>query len=73
MEMEYAMRSRQESARQESARKSRDRLPYGLVQYIDDYADTLRDAVVVERNGELRLIRDDETGEELYRFSHELV
>ena len=36
-------------------------LSYGLVQYLDDFSESLRDAVVVERNGDLRLIRDDET------------
>jgi hypothetical protein len=68
--MEYAiMRSRPQSAHA----KGRDRLPYGLVQYLDDYSESLRDAVVIERNGDLRLIRDEESGEELYRFHHELV
>jgi hypothetical protein len=66
--MEYAMRSRHHCA-QKKARP----LSCGLVQYLDEFSESLRDAVVVERNGDLRLIRDDETGEELYRFRHELV
>jgi hypothetical protein len=41
--------------------------------YESDELAEIRDAVVLERNGDLNLIRDEETGEELLRFRRELV
>jgi hypothetical protein len=42
------------------------------VSYRADSNDEQRDGIIVEMNGALRLIRDEETGEEVYRFQHEL-
>jgi hypothetical protein len=43
------------------------------IMYFSDDMEELRDGAIVETNGDLRLIRDEETGEELYRFQHEIL
>jgi hypothetical protein len=52
--------------------KHPDHFPSRIMFLADDTAE-LRDGTVVESNGELRLIRDEETGEEFFRFRQELV
>lgn len=48
-----------------------DTMNENAVQYFDDDYEP-HDAVVVERNGNLRLLRDEETGEEVYRCPWEI-
>ena len=45
----------------------------GCLRYFDDESSQVRDGLLVESNGDLRLIRDEETGQELYRFRWELM
>ena len=46
---------------------------FPATQYFADGIEEPSDGVVIESNGDLRLIRDEETGAEVYRFRRELA